>query len=607
VACGSPGADCPPTLTAALVQTSTRVLLRFSEALAAGSAAAMQFTITPALAVTGASFGATRDLVYLDTAEQTSNTPYTVTVRRVDTNGDTYVDGRDDLVRDVAGNPIDAAARSATFVGMSAEIYAITDVIVSDNIGSVSSAYTGVASGSRCTSPYIPGQIGTRITASDVNIGIGGSTTGIFVRYARVRRDASTMVLTGLSVERWAGWTVSCPSGYTRANGTSRGIQGALTTGTDGACNRMGLCVRYEPVNTAATVVTNAELSVSTDSHADCESFCRANEGSWSMVSGADIHGGCGDSRFVRLCTNRAAPRWPPMPARVAATDAEKLSLLTTYAPRIIEARGERYHASSVEFSFGNLTRYRASDGRYWVRTRGSLSSPSDTLPYFAGDLATAPIYAFWADKTFSIAGAATQGVDLIYYAYYPYNRGKEVLSTVYGNHVGDWEHVSVRATPQWDAARGWSLAPDLVYVASHDFGTLARWSNAPRTGTHLTVYSAWGSHGMWTTPGSHTYQTLTGGIELIDECSNGSAWDTWNRVYAMDYLRQVGLGGSPWPRWMSRDQTSAGTGDASNPAAGGIYRWGNPEQGCIPGVCRLENGPTGPVNKGVWSANPLQ
>ncbi|MFO0607623.1 MAG: MXAN_6577-like cysteine-rich protein [Polyangiales bacterium] len=610
VPCGTAGVDCPPALTAAVVQSNTRVLLRFSEPLDAASAAAAYFSIAPSLAVTGASFGATRDLVLLDTAAQANNTAYTVTARRADTNGDSFIDGRDALVKDVAGNPIDAAARTASFVGMGAEVYAITDVIVTDNIGGASSAYTGLASGAACVGPYVPGETGSRLTASDVNIGIGGSTTGILVRYARVRRDAATPVLTGITAQRWANWNVSCPAGYVRANGTSRGIQGALSTGTDSACWRIGLCVRYEPVNAAATFVTNLALSVSADSDAPCAPFCRANDGSWSMARDAlDLHRGCGDGRFVHLCVNRAAPRWPPMPARLAATDAEKLAALASWAPRIYTATGERYNASSVEWAWPNLERFRAADGRYWLRTRASLPTPSDTLPFFAGDLATAPIYAYWADKTFTVSGATTQAVDLIYYAYYPYNRGKEVLSTVYGNHVGDWEHVSTRLTPQYDFARGWSLQPDLFFIASHDFGELYRWADAPRSGTHPVVYAAWGSHGMWSTAGRHVYQTLPGGVDLVDDCSAGPAWDTWNRFVALDYFRQAGLGGATWPRWMGTAFDGPGAGDPANPGAGAIYRWGNTEQGCVPslGVCRLENGPTGPVSKGVWGTNELR
>ena len=610
VACGTAGVDCPPTLVAAVVQTNTRVLLRFSEALSATSAAAAFFGITPTLAITGASFGATRDLVYLDTAAQASNTVYTVTARRTDTNGDTFIDGRDDLVKDVNGNPIDATARSATFVGMSADVYAITDVIVTDNIGGAPSTYTGLASSAACVGPYVPGEVGTRLTASDVNIGIGGSTTGIFVRYARVRRDATTPVLTGITVQHWAGWTVSCPAGYVRANGTSRGTQGALTTGTDSACWRNGLCVRYEPMATAANIVTNLALNVSNDSDAECESFCRANDGAWSMMKDAlDIHAACGDSRFVHLCVNRAAPRWPPMPSRLTVTDAEKLTALTTWAPRIYTAVAERYNASSVEWAWPNMERFLASDGRYWLRSRASLPTPSDTLPWFAGDLATAPIYAYWVDKTFTVSGVTAQGVDLIYYAYYPYNRGKEVLMTVFGNHVSDWEHASVRVTPQYDLNRGWSLQPDLLYIAAHNFGARYRWSDANRSGTHPVMYAAWGSHGMWPTAGNHVYQTLPGGTDLVDACSAGPTWDTWSRMVALDYFRQAGLGGASWPLWMSTAYSSAGTGDPTRPASGPIYRWGNPQQGCVPslGVCRLEDGPTGPPAKGVWGLNPLQ
>lgn len=35
--------------------------------------------------------------------------------------------------------------------------------------------------------------------------------------------------------------------------------------------------------------------------------------------------------------------------------------------------------------------------------------------------------------------------VDLIYFSFFPYNLGKVALGSVYGNHVGDWEHVTVR------------------------------------------------------------------------------------------------------------------------------------------------------------------
>ena len=53
---------------------------------------------------------------------------------------------------------------------------------------------------------------------------------------------------------------------------------------------------------------------------------------------------------------------------------------------------------------------------------------------------AGAPVYAFYAEKGEGV-------VDLVYFFWYPYNRGKEVLDTIWGNHVGDWEHITVRLT----------------------------------------------------------------------------------------------------------------------------------------------------------------
>ena len=82
-----------------------------------------------------------------------------------------------------------------------------------------------------------------------------------------------------------------------------------------------------------------------------------------------------------------------------AQSDAEKLRLIETYAPRVWLAEGEAYMPSSVEWAFQHLTRVKR-DGRYWLYTKQEMSSPSDwTLPLFKGNLDTAPVYAFWVDK----------------------------------------------------------------------------------------------------------------------------------------------------------------------------------------------------------------
>jgi hypothetical protein len=88
---------------------------------------------------------------------------------------------------------------------------------------------------------------GASLPASDVNVGIGGETVSIWVEYEQVDAslDPDTLVLTDVSVENWAGWNPPyCPAGWEPASGNQP--PGALSTGTIGACHRMGLCVKKE-------------------------------------------------------------------------------------------------------------------------------------------------------------------------------------------------------------------------------------------------------------------------------------------------------------------------------------------------------------------------
>ena len=108
-----------------------------------------------------------------------------------------------------------------------------------------------------------------------------------------------------------------------------------------------------------------------------------------------------------------------------------RLVMLERYAPRVWFPDDEEWFPSSAEFIYPHSERFADEQGRYWVRSAEPLDSPSDELPYFAGDLDDAPVYAYWADK-----GGGT--VDLVYWFHYPYQRGKEVADTIWGSHVGD-------------------------------------------------------------------------------------------------------------------------------------------------------------------------
>ena len=105
---------------------------------------------------------------------------------------------------------------------------------------------------------------------------------------------------------------------------------------------------------------------------------------------------------------------------------------------------------------------------------------------------------------------------------------------------------------------------------------------------------------------------------DLIDECGEGVAWDTWENVVAFDYYDPFenlgrGLGGGLWPVWMSNDFTNPGCDFFQNPncdqdpSIGAIYRWGNPKWDEVFGYYRLEDGPTGPVSKGVMTSIRLE
>ena len=520
---------------------------------------------------------------------------------------------------DVAGNT-GLTTTAVSFLGP--KYLAIVDVMVTDrgNFDNVPSDYTGLAWGGTCTSPFIPGAIGTRVLGNDVNVGIGGTTTTVWVKYDFVPVGSNQQVLVDYGVFHWPYWNPYCPEGWQRTNGTSSGMQGALTTGTEGDCYRNGLCVQYLPMNQTDSFITNVGLSYTGGSEAACPALGEANGGYWPMQADTyDIHKGCEDDRWIYLCYGRGKA-WPPMPMSINVTQEEKLNLLATYAPRVWIAVGESYWPSSVDWAFPNLVRF-INGTYYWLRTREDLDEPSDVLDFFRGcngystsnpcTISDVPVYAFWAKKSFE---NLFDFVDLVYFFYYPYNRGKEVFDTIFGNHVGDWEHVTVRLMWSYDDQTGWSLQPAQMYLSAHDFGGIYEWETIPKINdTHPIVYSAWGSHGVWLTNennGRHKYNEACHlwCEDLTDWTSEGTSWDTWNNMAAFDYNLKQGLGGNIWPLWMSDDFTSPGNcGDPSNPACGPIYRWGNPSCCSVFGYNRLEDGPTGPISKGVWSPGILK
>ncbi|HUV37409.1 MAG TPA: hypothetical protein VMX58_10765 [Patescibacteria group bacterium] len=285
-------------------------------------------------------------------------------------------------------------------------------------------------------------------------------------------------------------------------------------------------------------------------------------------------------------------------------SDAEKAEILRTYAPRLWFRTDEAYFPSSVEWAYPNLKRVLIGDV-YWLVTKSPLlgdyflEGPDYEDVYehafFKGNLESAVVYAFWVDKTVGPEEDKTDVVDLVYFVYYPFNRGKLCGGVRYENHVGDWEYLVVRID------RDDPDNPLEVALSAHSFVNTYDWAEIDKVEeTHVVAHVAWGSHGIWKDEGDHHYATH--GCDLHDYCNKGSSWDTWHFIRTFDFSARKGIAGNTWPVWMSEDFSEPGGDNPYDPAAGAVYRWGNPENYCWEYLaCVLTTGPTGPISKGVF------
>ena len=335
------------------------------------------------------------------------------------------------------------------------------------------------------------------------------------------------------------------------------------------------------------------------------------------LVLGAAVAGMSG----LAGCNDGSSTAPGGTPGGSGASDEIKVTTLEKYAPRIYLAPdglggAQSYRPSSVEWFTPHVDRV-LIEGQYWVQTKVTLSHATEVINAFYGpldsELGQVPAYAFWVEDP----ARPRDYVDLVYFFFYPYNRGKEILGSVWGNHVGDWEHVTVRIDAE-------TLAPRAVALSAHAGGESLTWADLEKTpGGHPIAYSAWGSHANYSRSGNHTYNTISvpplADINITDRTAAAGesvAWDTWNKIEAFDFYGRRGLGSVAWPNWMNTDFTNAGP-DPSNPLAGAIYRWGNTEDTCglclgpqcwdFPDICLRENGPTGPISKStVWNVDLL-
>ncbi|KAL6055601.1 G protein gamma domain-containing protein, variant 2 [Balamuthia mandrillaris] len=135
---------------------------------------------------------------------------------------------------------------------------------------------------------------------------------------------------------------------------------------------------------------------------------------------------------------------------------------------------------------------------------------------------------------------------ELQYFFFYSFNGAVIPWLPTAGIHEGDWEHMSVRATPD-----GSSIAA--VYMACH--GSEGRWYLRPSTSptaedgyrltniTHPIAYSARGGHATYAWPGRQKRRVPTKNLHLWviddDTCDKGIRWQTWRNVVLIHDVRQ--------------------------------------------------------------------
>jgi len=294
-----------------------------------------------------------------------------------------------------------------------------------------------------------------------------------------------------------------------------------------------------------------------------------------------------------------------PVSASQPAVAADGIPSATTgaalahrYAPRIWLHQDEAYFPSDVESFLGNThveTRPNSDNPhQQFLVTNGPLGCDSCTDPQFLDgqrpDRTPVPVYAEVVHRTDN--GRPTNITDINYWTFYPYNNGKRVCIGWYspwgcvgayssfGNHVGDWERITIRFTDD---------VPSQISLAQHDGGQTFAYGSASvaLAGDQPVVYSAKGSHAAYADAARHTYRHLPNGDTLDDYTGTGTLWDTRQALKVFPW-QPPGTYTGEWS-WLNY------TG-----------RWGNPKSGCffsepISGECVLGNGPEGPALKAAF------
>ncbi|KAJ7590649.1 hypothetical protein C8J56DRAFT_933500 [Mycena floridula] len=170
--------------------------------------------------------------------------------------------------------------------------------------------------------------------------------------------------------------------------------------------------------------------------------------------------------------------------------------------------------------------------------------------------------------------------VDIYYWLFTPFNLGKKTpLAGQIGDHVGDWERMTVRTVD--------GVATEVDYHAHIDSGSgTIPWDEVLKFDSRPVGYVAHGSHGFWASAGAHTVVDLVV-LQAQDLTGDGISWDTQDSLRPFSYPERY-TGSENWLNFAGR--------------------WGNKgDNNCwwyiiYPG-CATVTGPVGPVRPEVLGA----
>ncbi|EPS39648.1 hypothetical protein H072_6583 [Dactylellina haptotyla CBS 200.50] len=186
---------------------------------------------------------------------------------------------------------------------------------------------------------------------------------------------------------------------------------------------------------------------------------------------------------------------------------------------------------------------------------------------------------------------------DVFYFYFYNFNAGPPInilgLKLVFGNHVGDWEHMMVRFI---------NGKPTQVWYSQHATGQAFTYEATRKIGNRPIGYSAKGSHANYATDGLHDHTipnlNLPGSLFLTDTTNAGPLWDPLLSAYFYKF-----------------DATSGTVSayDPSSPVSWLYYKgkWGDQQyptshtnQIVVFGQAKFGGGPTGPLTKELQRNN---